>query len=64
MNGFVEYLESKKIEDTDNLIIYITDFLKDPSIFFDLNAAERNELDKKLDEVLAVFKTKQPHDTK
>ena len=58
MNGFYKYLESKGIKDGKNLTIFVRNFLKDPSILFDLTKAERAELEGKLDEALTVFKNK------
>jgi urease accessory protein UreF len=64
MNGFFEYLENKKVKDSEKLIGFVSDFLKDPSIYFDLNVAERNELEQKLDSALAVFKDNETQDNK
>jgi hypothetical protein len=62
MNGFNKYLETKGVKDIKKLTGFVHDFLQDPSIFFDLTGTERNEMEKKLDEVLAVFKNKKAHD--
>jgi hypothetical protein len=56
MNGFFEYLESKGVKDIENLIVFVHEFLRDPSIFFDLTGAERDGMENKLDEALAFFK--------
>jgi hypothetical protein len=58
MNGFFEYLERKGVKDIENLTVFVHKFLQDPSIFFDLTGSERDEMEKKLDETLAVFKNK------
>jgi hypothetical protein len=58
MNGFFEFLESKGIKDIKNLTV----FVQDPSIFFDLTETERDGIEKKLDEALAVFKNKKTND--
>ena len=63
MNGFNKYLESKGVNDIKNLTVFVHSFLQDPSIFFDLTGAERDEMEKKLDEALAVFKSKKNHDS-
>ncbi len=55
MNGFNEYLESKGVKDIKNLTGFVHNFFQDPSIFFDLTGVERDEMEKKLDEALAVF---------
>ena len=56
MNGFFEYIESKGVNDIQNLTGFVHKFLQDPSILFDLTAAERDEMEKKLDRTLAFFK--------
>ena len=56
MNGFFEYFESKGIKDIRDLTRFVHNFLRDPSIFFDLTEAERDGMEKKLDDVLAVIK--------
>jgi hypothetical protein len=58
MNEFIEYLESKGVKDIARLTGFVHSFLQDPSIFFDLTEAERDGMGKKLDEALAVFKSK------
>ena len=56
MNGFFEYLESNGVKDTKSLIGFVHNFLQDPSLFFDLTEAERDGMEKKIDESLAFFK--------
>jgi uncharacterized Zn finger protein len=63
MNEFYEYLESKGIKDAKNVTGFVHEFLQDPSIFFDLTGAERDEMEKKLDETLDPFKKKKTNDT-
>jgi hypothetical protein len=58
MNGFFEYLESNGVKNIRDLTAFVHNFLQDPSIFFDLPEAERDEMEKKLDEALAFFKIK------
>ncbi len=58
MNEFYEYLESKGIKDAKYVTGFVHEFLQDPSIFFDLTGAERDEMEKKLDQTLDVFKDK------
>ena len=64
MNGFYEYLESKGVKDINNLTVFVHEFLQDPSIFFDLTGAERDKMEKKLDETLSVFKKKKTQDNR
>jgi hypothetical protein len=64
MSGFYEYLENNGVKDIKELSVFVYKFLDDPSIFFDLTAAERGGMEKKLDRALAVFKKKQTHDKK
>jgi hypothetical protein len=56
MSGFYKYLESNGVKDIKKLTGFVCNFLKDPSIFFDLTEAERDGMEKKLDEALAFFK--------
>ena len=63
MNAFFEYLESNGVKDIENLTVFVHEFLQDPSILFDLTGAERDEMEKKLDETLAVFKSKKTPDS-
>jgi hypothetical protein len=56
MNGFFEYLESKGVKDIRDLTAFVHNFLRDPAIFFDLTGAERDGMEKKLDQALAFFK--------
>jgi len=44
------------------LTVFVQKFLQDPSIFFNLTGAERDKMEKKLDETLAVFKNKKNFD--
>jgi len=56
MNGFFEYFESKGVKDIKILTAFVHNFLQDPNIFFDLVEAERNGIENKLDEALALLK--------
>jgi hypothetical protein len=56
MSGFYKYLESNGIKDIKKLAGFVHNFLQDPGIFFDLTEAERNAMEKKLDQALAVFR--------
>ena len=56
MNGFFKYLKSHGVKDTEKLIDFVHNFLRDPSIFFDLTEAERDGMENKMDEALAFFK--------
>jgi len=56
MNEFIEFFASKGIKNIKNLNAFVHNFLQEPAIFFDLNEAERNEMEHKLDEALALFK--------
>ena len=61
MNDFFKYIESKGGKDIENLTVFVNNFLQNPSIFFDLTEAERDGIEKKLDETLAVLKNKKTH---
>jgi len=56
MNEFIEFFESKGIQNIKNLTAFIHNFLKEPVIIFDLTEAERNEMEQKMDQALALFK--------
>jgi hypothetical protein len=56
MNEFSEFLKINGVKDIKKLTRFVHNFLKDPSIYFDLNRAERDGMEKKLDEALAFFK--------
>jgi hypothetical protein len=56
MNEFYKYLENNGVKDIKKLTGFVHNFLQDPAILFDLTGAERNEMEQKLDEVLAFFK--------
>ena len=56
MNEFIEFFESKGIKNIKNLTAFVHNFLQEPSIYFDLTDAERNEMEQKLDEAIALFK--------
>ena len=62
MNGFFECLKSKGIKDIKHLTVFVHSFVEDPSILFDLTETERDRIEKKLDEALAVFKNKKTND--
>jgi hypothetical protein len=38
------------------LTVFVHNFLHEPAILFDISEAERNEMEQKLDEALALFK--------
>ena len=56
MNGFFEFFESNGVKNIKRLTAFVHNFLQEPVIFFDLTEAERNEMEHKLDEALALFK--------
>jgi len=56
MNEFYKYLESNGVKDVRDLTSFVHNFIQDPSIFFDLTGTERDAMEKKLDEALALFK--------
>ena len=56
MNEIIEFFESKGIRNIKNLTVFVHNFLQDPAVFFDLTEAERNEMEQKMDEALALFK--------
>jgi hypothetical protein len=56
MNEFIEFFESNGIKNIKNLAVFVHNFLHDPAILFDISEAERNEMEQKMDEALALFK--------
>jgi len=56
MNEFIEFFESKGIKNIKNLTAFVHNFIQEPAIFFELTEAERNAMEKKLDEALTLFK--------
>ena len=56
MKEFIEFFESKGIKNIKNLTAFLHNFLKEPVIFFDLTEAERNEIEQKMDQALALLK--------
>jgi len=56
MNEFIEFFESKGIQNIKNLTAFIHNFINEPVIFFELTEAERNEKEQKMDQALALFK--------
>lgn len=56
MDGFYEYLEGNGVEHIRDLTGFVENFLRDPTMFFELSGAERNEMGKRLDHALAFFK--------
>jgi hypothetical protein len=56
MNEFIEFFQSKGIKNIKNLTAFVHNFLQEPGISSDLTEAERNEMEQKLDEALALFK--------
>ena len=56
MNEFIKYFESNGIKNIKNLTVFVHNFLHEPAILFDLTEAERNDMEQKLDQALALFK--------
>jgi len=56
MNEFIEFFESKGIQNIKNLTVFVQNFLKEPAIFFNLTETQKNEMEQKMDEALAFFK--------
>jgi len=53
MNEFIEFFESNGVKNIKRLTAFVHNFLQEPAIFFDLTEAQRNEMEQKLDQVLA-----------
>ena len=57
MNDFVSILSNRGIADVEELTSFVQRFLDDPSIFFELEQFEREEIERKMDEALNTLKT-------
>ena len=56
MNEFIEFFESKGIRNIKNLTAFVHDCRPEPLIFLELTEPERNDMEQKFDEALALFK--------
>jgi hypothetical protein len=56
MNDFTGFLKNQGISGVDELTCFVHEFLDDPSIFFELDQFEREEIERKMDEALDTFK--------
>jgi hypothetical protein len=56
MNEFIEFFERKGIKNIKELNTFVHSLLQQSEIFANLTDAERNEMEQKLDEALALFK--------
>jgi len=56
MDEFITFFESKGIKNIKILAVFVHNLLQVPAIFFDLTEGERNEMEQKMDEALAIFK--------
>jgi len=56
MNDFVSFLSDQGITGIENLTCFVDRFLDDPSIFYELDQFEREEMESKMDEALDTFR--------
>jgi hypothetical protein len=56
MDNFNSFLNDQGITGVDELTSFVQEFLDDPSIFFELDQFERDEIERKMDEALETFK--------
>ena len=61
MQEFLEFIENNGVEDAEGLTIFITEFLEDPSIFFEIPESERRAVEDRLDKALSLFKEQDPN---
>jgi hypothetical protein len=54
MMQFNEFLESQGVGDSYQLSEFVTAFLNDPSMFFDLSEEDIAKLEKRMDEALSI----------
>jgi hypothetical protein len=57
MNDFVSFLFDQGVNKVEELSCFVHSFLGDPSIFYELDQSEREEIENKIDEALGVFKS-------
>jgi hypothetical protein len=55
MNDFVSFLSNRGIADVEELTQFVHRFLNDPSIFFELEQFQREEIESKMDEALNIL---------
>ena len=56
MNSCIEHLQQSGISDANELAAFVTQFLEDPSLFFEMDDAGRQEMEQRMDEALDLFK--------
>ena len=56
MDDFVSFLSGQGITEIEDLTCFVDRFLDDPSIFYELDQFEREEIESKMDEALDTFK--------
>ena len=56
MDDFVSFLSDQGITGIEDLTCFVNRFLDDPSIFYELDQFEREEMESKMDEALDAFK--------
>ena len=54
-DGFVAFFTHQGIFDVENLMTDIDAFLQNPESFFELTAAEREQMEHRMDEALSVL---------
>ena len=55
MDDFVSFLSDQGITGIEDLTCFVDRFLDDPSIFYELDQFEREEIESKMDEALDTF---------
>ena len=55
MVGFYEFVEKRGSGNIRDLVGFIQKFVDDPSVYLELSAVEKVEVEKKLDAVLDLF---------
>jgi hypothetical protein len=56
MSDFISFLNNQGMTGVDELTCFVHEFLDDPSIFLEMDQAEREEIERKMDEALNTFK--------
>ena len=55
MNNFSKFEESNGIQEIQQLMDFVDNFIEDPAIFFELSQAERYRIEKQMDQAFLTF---------
>ena len=55
MNNFSKFEENNGIQEIQQLMDFVDNFIEDPAIFFELSQAERYRIEKQMDQAFLTF---------